>query len=509
MRINEDEITSMVAVVMMQLRGFTKARPPQTWRKSTKQFNIAKTWLRGAHAQATECSEQQVSKSEQGRESITTGPKEFEISVQGKNPAFNYVSGSKSLRNHKVPTFKDFGLRDDILQGLDQMQICQPTVIQIKSIPEILKGSNVFCAAQTGSGKTLAYLAPIMNNLRRDEQEGSLTRYNRPRVCIISPYRELASQILKVVKTMSICAPVRSLGLIGGQKDHIVYKGLRERPIDIIVGTPGTILDLQAKNKLYFTDLKYVVFDEADTMLDSSFREMTRMFINRIRQRGVDPEGSVKHAQCIFAAAILPEKKIIGHIKSLMPKLKIVSADLHQVLPHVRHRFIKTSQTDKPKLLLKILLSRIEAGRKCMIFANSSATCKWLSNFLDEQTVNHRTLSGKIAPQERQDVFNEFQQDKSPVLVSTDIAARGLDTPNLFSVFNYDCPLNPTDYIHRAGRTGRARADYTGTPEVVTFLSRNWEVNLARMVEKAARKKDEIENVTVVRRKMLPLDIKR
>ena len=441
------------------------------------------------------------------KESMNRGPKEFEISAKGVNPAFNYVD-NKELEN-TMKSFQGLGLQNNIVLGLENMQISQPTVIQMKAIPKILKGSSVFCAAQTGSGKTLAYVAPILNNLKLAEEDGFLPRFNRPRVCIVSPFRELASQILKVVKTMSIHAPVRSLGLIGGEKDHIMYRGLREKPVDIVVGTPGTILALHAKKKLFFTDLSHLVFDEADTMLDTTFKEMTNQFLQSMKNRSVDKSRIPTDIQCIFAAAILPGKSILNTIKSSILKLKIVTAELHHVLPHVRHKFMKTSQTGKPQLLLECLMSKRNKDRKMMIFVNSSSTCKWLSGFLEEHGIAHNKLSGKIPPEDRANVFERYNKDPNGILVCTDIAARGLDSPDLFSVFNYDCPLNPTDYIHRAGRTGRARANYSGTPEVLTFLTRNWELNLAKTVQLAAERKAEIENVDIVRRKMVPIVIKK
>lgn len=440
-------------------------------------------------------------------DSISSGPLQFEISPRKNNPAFEYNKENNAKNGvASIPSFKNLGLKDEVVQGLESMQISQPTVIQLKCIPEILKGSNVFCAAQTGSGKTLAYLAPILHKLKLEEEKGLLARYRRPRVCIVSPFRELAMQILKVVKMMSHHVPVRSLGLIGGQKDSLMHKGLKENPIDIIVGTPGTILDIHNKRKILFTDLSCIVFDEADTMLDSSFRDMTTAFLDSLKQRSqtVPPE-----VTCVFAAATLPNKNVIGKIKNSIPKLKLLKADIHRVLPHVRHRFIKTSQPEKPELLLEILKSEMEKKKKFMVFVNTSGTCNWLSKFLHENEICHKKLSGKVPPQERHDVFQEYNKKTKGILVCTDIASRGLDSPDLACVINYDCPLNPMDYIHRAGRTGRARVEYSGTPEIVTFLSRNWELNLARSVESAADQMTQIENVDIVKRGNGPIEIKK
>ena len=439
-------------------------------------------------------------------DSIAIGPKEFEIKASGKNPAFEYAESrnennlSKSNLESFVPTFSNFNLRNDVIQGLESLQISQPTIIQMKGIPAILKGKDVLCAAQTGTGKTLTYLIPIINKFKEDEENGILTRFRRPQICIVAPFRELAVQILHVVKSMSYHAPLRSLGCIGGEKDRIMHRGLKENPIDVIVGTPGTILDMVQRGKILFTDLRYLVFDEADTMFDSSFKAMTKTFFSIMKNKEAHSENEFT-SHYVLAAATLPQKGVLNAIKTQIPKIDIVTATLHHVLPHVTHKFVKTSQPEKPNLLLELLKSRIAADKKVIIFANSSSTCNWLSKHLEENTsINTVKLSSKVAPDERHKVFKELVNGEACTLICTDIASRGLDFPDLFYVINYDCPLNTTDYIHRVGRTGRARAEYMGIPEVYTFLSRNWEVTLARKIKYAAEKKGAIEDVNIIKR---------
>ena len=445
-------------------------------------------------------------------DSIANGPKEFEIKASGKNPAFEYAESRnennlpKSNRESFVPTFTKFDLRNDVLQGIESLQISQPTIIQMKAIPAILKGKDVLCAAQTGTGKTLAYLIPIINKFKEDEENGILTRFRRPQICIVAPFRELAVQILHVVKSMSYHAPLRSLGCIGGEKDRIMHRGLKENPIDVIVGTPGTILDMVQRGKILFTDLRYLVFDEADTMFDSSFKAMTKTFLSIMKNKETHSENDFT-ARYVLAAATLPQKGVLSAIKAQIPKISIVTAALHHVLPHVTHKFIKTLQPEKPNLLLELLKSRIAADKKVIIFANSSSTCNWLSKHLEENSINSVKLSGKVAPDERHKIFKELVNGEACTLICTDIASRGLDFPDLFYVINYDCPLNTTDYIHRVGRTGRARAEYMGIPEVYTFLSRNWEVTLARKIKYAAEKKRAIEDVNIIKRDSNSVDV--
>ena len=438
------------------------------------------------------------------KEGISAGPKEFVIDTFGNNPAFPIEFGKDRIKakssSTSILTFSGIdGLRQDVIDSINSLSISQPTVIQLKSIPLILKGKNVLCAAQTGSGKTLAYLVPILNTLKNEEERGWMTRFYHPRVCIIAPFRELAAQILQVVKQLSYQVPFRSIGCIGGEKDRIMYRALREKPVDILVGTPGTVVDLLTRSKISFSNLKFMVFDEVDTMYDASFKGITNELLKSAQSNAGDQskEGDCKF---LFAAATLPKHGVLNHIKDSIKDIVVVTANLHQVLPNIRYHFIKVLQPEKPGELLRVLDSRISINSKVIIFANTSSTCNWLSKYLSEKEISHVKFSGKTSPEERQKILNEFRNKDNGIIVSTDLASRGLDFPDLCHVINYDCPLNTTDFIHRAGRTGRARAEYVGTPVVYTLLSRNWEVSLARKVQFAAEKKKAISDVNIIKR---------
>ena len=440
---------------------------------------------------------------EKCKEGINAGPKEFVVDTFGDNPAFPVEFGKDSISaktSTNILTFSEInGLRKDVIDSIDSLSISQPTVIQLKSIPLILKGKNVLCAAQTGSGKTLAYLVPILNTLKNEEERGLMTRFYHPRACIIAPFRELAAQILQVVKQLSYQVPFRSLGCIGGEKDRIMYKALREKPIDILVGTPGTIIDLLTRNKISFSNLKFMVFDEVDTMYDASFKGITNELIKSV-QSNTESQSGEGHCKFLFAAATLPKHGVLNHIKDNIKDVVVVTANLHHVLPNIRYHFIKVLQPEKPEELLRVLDSRIPIDNKVLVFANTSSTCNWLSKYLSGKGISHVKFSGKTPPEERQKILNEFKSKDNGIIVSTDLASRGLDFPDLCHVINYDCPLNTTDFIHRAGRTGRARAEYAGTPVVYTLLSRNWELGLARKVQFSAEKKKAISDVNIIKR---------
>ena len=453
--------------------------------------------------QGSKRSSPEASNTDYHKDSVIKGPKEFFVDVSGENPAFALQSKLKSdLIDSSINarTFSDLsGLRKDILNGVDSLSISQPTVIQLKSIPLILQGKNVLCAAQTGSGKTLAYLIPVLNMLKDGEEKGLMTKFQHPKACIIAPFRELAAQILQVVKALSHHVPLRSVGCIGGEKDKIMYRALREKPVDIVVGTPGTVLDLLTRNKIFFSNLKYLVFDEVDTMYDASFKGMTNELLKSIQPKieAISKEDSCK---VVFATATLPRLGVLNHIKEQIKQIVVVTANLHHVLPNVRYHFIKALQPEKPEELLRLLDLKIAGNKKVLIFVNTNSASKWLSKYLCKKEIEHFMLSGKTSPEERQKIVKDYRSRDGGIIISTDLASRGLDFPDLYHVINYDCPLNTTDFIHRAGRTGRARADYVGTPVVYTFLSRNWEVTLARKVQFAAEKRKAISDVKVIDR---------
>lgn len=441
-------------------------------------------------------------------ESIVTPPKEFLVNSFGFNPAFMGEQDKKSNSQTSIiaSTFSEItGLRKDVIDGIESLKISQPTVIQMKTIPLILKGKNVICAAQTGSGKTLAYLIPILNILKNEEESGVMARLQHPRACIIAPFRELGLQILQVVKHLSHQVPLRSVGCVGGEKDSIMFKKLKEKPVDILVGTPGTVADLLRKRKISFDNMKFMVIDEVDTMYDTSFIELT----NQLFKNAQSPtfvkrsENEMKTDECkfIFAAATLPKHGVLNSIKENVKNVEVVTAKLHHVLPNVNYHFIKCLQPEKPEELIKILSSKISHERKGIIFVNSSVTCKWLSKYFAEKGVPHLKLFGKDNPEERHKIVKEYRSQNSGVIISTDLASRGLDFPDLSFVINYECPLNATDFIHRAGRTGRARAEYSVTPVVYTLLSRNWELILARKIQFAADNRKAIGDVKAIQRK--------
>jgi len=427
---------------------------------------------------------------------ISAGEKEIVITPTKKT--FHTHHDEKS-----ISTFHSFHIRNDVLDGLDKMSIAHPTIIQILGIPHVLNGKNVFCAAQTGSGKTLVYTVPIINSLRQQFDDGYIGRLSRPRALIIAPARELASQILKNFKAFTYTSPFRSVGLIG-QKQKKWTRDYLKGVVDVVIGTPNTILKYHKRGHLLLSDLQYLVVDEADTLMDESFQENTNAILQLCQFTEASLGSIKKPVQCVLTAATLPKKGVLSCYKEYIPNLELLQSNLHKVLPNVKHTFIKTTQQLKAELALaqvKLFLSKYNRN-KCILFCNTAKSCNWISVLLTQKNINHSKMHGDMRPQTRFEDYDRFYSNEKQILVCTDIASRGLDLSEVSLVINVDCPFNTTDYIHRSGRTGRAATQlyenrYGG--EVVTYVTQNKEVIFAQKVQEAASKNEALENITAKR----------
>lgn len=428
-----------------------------------------------------------TTKANQRIDAISKGDREIVIGSSNTHESVHHSADAS--------TFENLKLRTDVSQGLECLKITQPTIIQMLTIPLIMEEKNIFCAAQTGSGKTVVFAAPIIHKLKNQVDEGFVKRLSRPRALVIAPARELALQILSVFKSLSHFAPFRSVGLIG-QKQKKWTRDYMKGAVDIVVGTPSTVLKYQQKGLLNLADLQYLVLDEADTLMDDNFFESTDAILNLCHFHERHTEVMKPPVQCILAAATLPPKGVLSAYRKLIPNLEVCQSNLHRVLPHVKHKFVKTTQKEKFDLLLSRLkkIFRHDAD-KCIIFCNTSKSCNWVSLKLSESDVKHSKLHGNMNPQTRFKDFENFFSGKHRVLVSTDLASRGLDTTDVTLVINYDCPFNTSDYIHRSGRTGRARQLYAGEAEVLTYMTQNKEVIFARKIQKAAERNEELHDV--------------
>ncbi|XP_035508215.1 probable ATP-dependent RNA helicase DDX28 [Morone saxatilis] len=403
-------------------------------------------------------------------------------------------SQKEGVEQKPLATFKNLHICKELVETLDNINITHPTTVQLQTIPKVMKGQNILCAAETGSGKTLSYLLPVVHRLKADkEPEMDTTGARRIHTVILVPSRELAEQVAAVSRTL--CAPFGLLTkTVGGGQGVGHIKGVfKKNQPDILVATPGALVKALRRRCLDLSELSFFVIDEADTMFDPSFSDMVEDILLRanIASNPKETRGPGHKAQLLVVGATFPGGvgEVLSKVTDLGSMVVIKSKMLHFLMPHVKQTFLKVKGADKTLELHQALklLQQEKGGGGVLVFCNKSATVNWLGYSLEEMGVQHARLQGEMPAAVRAGIFRSFQKGTVDVLVCTDIASRGLDTSRVRLVVNYDCPESHTDYIHRAGRVGRAGGMEDG--EVLSFVSHPWDVELVQKIETAARRK--------------------
>lgn len=393
--------------------------------------------------------------------------------------------------NYKLVKFSNLNICKELVESLNNCNITHPTTVQLQTIPMLLKGHNILCAAETGSGKTLSYLLPLVQKIRAE----NATDYNmeivpKTRSVVLVPSRELADQVAVVARTL--CAPfdmlIRTVG--GGGGVGKIKVAFAKGPPDILVATPGALVKALQRRYLDLSDLSFFVVDEADTMFDPSFAGMVESILLQTRVANMPSEtrGPNHKAQLVVVGATFPGGvgEVLNQVTDLASIVTIKSKMLHFLMPHVKQTFLKVKGADKI-LELHQALKLLDKGAGVLIFCNKATTVNWLGYSLEEMGVSHVRLQGDMPADVRAGIFQSFQKGKGDVLICTDIASRGLDTHRVHMVVNYDFPESHTDYIHRAGRVGRAGSVDDG--EVLSFVTHPWDVELTQNIETAARRR--------------------
>lgn len=370
-------------------------------------------------------------------------------------------------------TFNELNLTTPLLNALSDMDYFSPTPIQEKAFPIIMSGADVVGIAQTGTGKTFAYLLPILRQLKYSEQK-------HPRVLIIVPTRELVLQVVSEIEKLTKYITVRVDGVYGGtnintQKKR-VYKG-----VDIVVATPGRLMDIVMTGLLRLKSIQKFVIDEVDEMLNLGFRPQLINIIENL---------SIKRQNLMFSATLSEDvENFIGDF-FINPKKIEVSAHgtpLEQIQQKVYH--IPNFNTKIN--LLKFLLEDKENFKKVLVFAGSKKFADIIyteiKSLYDEKI---GIIHSNKAQNNRINTLNKFIDDTINILIATDIAARGLDIHDVTHVVNFDTPETAGDYLHRIGRTGRA--DKKGI--AITFVSEK-EIEMFEDIEILMKKKIEIEEM--------------
>ncbi|OQS00720.1 DEAD/DEAH box RNA helicase [Thraustotheca clavata] len=392
-----------------------------------------------------------------------------------------------TLSVRHASSFLSLGLCSELCDALQAKGITTPTDIQAKTITAALKGANVICTDTTGSGKTLAYLLPVVERLRQAEKallakqtnsEIPLKReVSRPKVLVLVPSRELGIQVGAVARDLAHFSKFSSTVITGGSA-HKPQKMALNRPLDILVATPGRLATFLKNGHVFVSRVEYVIIDEADTLLD---RKMGFRSIMDEVLKPVEASAAAKNRKVQYLLAAATVKPPMDEVFSKSFKdLKWVSGNtVHQTPRSITEEFIRVPGSDGKHAALRESLSLWNKG-KSIVFCNSTASCRSTEHMLHEHGYRSTSLHGDIPPVVRKKNFGAFTSSEASILVCTDLAARGLDMEAVDHVINFDFPKSSVDYLHRAGRTGRA-----GKRGVVTSLITKHDAATARLLADA------------------------
>ena len=340
-------------------------------------------------------------------------------------------------------TFKELEVIEPILKALQQKGYTHPTPIQEQAIPILLKGKDLLGCAQTGTGKTAAFAIPILQQLYLDKTRNRNQR--QIKALIVTPTRELAIQIADNFTEYGEHTDIRNTVIFGGIKQGSQTNALR-RGVDVLVATPGRLLDLMNQGFISLKNVEYFVLDEADQMLDMGFVHDIKKLITKL---------PVKR-QSLFFSATMPKtivelsSKILGTYETVTVKPEQATAE------RVGQAVYFVSKADKTKLLVHVL--KEENAVSTLVFARTKHGADKVVKVLSKSNITAEAIHGNKSQNARQRALSNFKEGKTKVLIATDIAARGIDISELALVINYDLPNVPETYVHRIGRTGRASA---------------------------------------------------
>ncbi|NOQ16853.1 MAG: DEAD/DEAH box helicase [Methyloprofundus sp.] len=339
-------------------------------------------------------------------------------------------------------SFADLGLSKAILDAVAEQGYDTPSPIQAQAIPAVLEGKDVMAAAQTGTGKTAGFTLPLLENL----SNGQPVNANQVRALILTPTRELAAQIEESIKNYGKNLPLRSTVVFGGVKINPQMMRLR-KGVDILVATPGRLLDLANQNAVRFSQLEVLILDEADRMLDMGFIHDIRKILAKLPK---------KRQNLLFSATFSDEIRQLAKTIVHNP-VEISVSPRNTTAETVKQWLCPVDKKRKGPLLIALI--KEHDWQQVLVFTRTKRGANQLTRHLEEAGIHAAAIHGNKSQGARTKALAEFKTGKIRILVATDIAARGLDIDQLPQVVNFDLPNVAEDYIHRIGRTGRAGAD--------------------------------------------------
>ncbi|MGJ8690907.1 MAG: DEAD/DEAH box helicase [Thalassotalea sp.] len=342
-------------------------------------------------------------------------------------------------------SFADLGLSKEILLALSEKGYTEPSPIQAQAIPAVLSGKDLMAAAQTGTGKTAGFTLPILQ-LLSDPNNHNKAKSNHTRVLILTPTRELAAQIQENVEQYSQHLSLKSTVVFGGVKINPQMAKLRAG-VDILVATPGRLLDLYEQNAIKFAQLEMLVLDEADRMLDMGFIRDIKKIIAALPQR---------RQNLLFSATFSPEIRLLA--KGLVnDPVEISVTPENSTASTIEHWLVAVDKNKKSTLLSHLI--KDEKWQQVLVFCRTKHGANKLTKILESDGFKASAIHGNKSQGARTKALAGFKDKSIQILVATDIAARGIDISKLPHVVNFDLPNVQEDYVHRIGRTGRAGAD--------------------------------------------------
>jgi len=372
--------------------------------------------------------------------------------------------------------FSAFGLSPALLQALTERDICAPTAIQSAAIPAALLGEDILGSAPTGSGKTLAFALPILQQLASQSRKSIYGAPRRTQALILAPTRELALQTGETLKDLArhIAEPVKTVVAFGGVSLNPQMMALRGGA-DIVVATPGRLLDLIAHNALSIGTVATLVLDEADRLLDAGFADELQRILALL---------PAKRQNLLFSATLPAE------VQTLADNLLQAPTRIEEAAgePAIDQHAITVDSKTRTALLLHLI--RQEGWTRVLVFVATQYACGLVADKLARRGIHAAALHGELSQGARSEVLADFKAERLHVLVATDVAARGLDIARLPVVINYDLPRATADYAHRIGRTGRAGESGLA----ISFITADTEAHF-RLIEKRSGIKLEREYI--------------
>ena len=356
------------------------------------------------------------------------------------------TAAPKQTQNVSGVSFSDLGLPEHVLRSLTKMGLTEPTPIQREAIPPALGGKDVMGLAQTGTGKTIAFGVPLVSKLLSRGKNGVVPVEPRGTAALVlAPTRELANQIAEQLRILAEGSPVRTMVVVGGQNIQTQTNKLA-RGTHILVATPGRLIDLMDRGALTTRNTKFLVLDEADMMMDMGFAPSLKKIVRNI---------SPKRQSMLFSATMNKDMAEMAKIYLRNPK-RVEVAGAGKTADKIKQELHYVSKQDKMTKLLALINRHGDPAERTVVFGRTKHGMEKLSKRLIHHGIKAGSIHGNKSQAQRDRAIRDFKSGAMTVLVATDVAARGLDIPDVKHVYNYELPNQPESYVHRIGRTARA-----------------------------------------------------